>query len=330
MKNYKLYFLLILFIVCSTDTIFFGTNINRNFELLCISIIFFLLLLLMYFHFRKHPVLLKYDILIFLVAFSILISMLQAGRLFNGYSYIIQIICFLFGWAFSYYISVEDFQKVYRDVMRLIAIVSLLCYIFAPIIVKINFIPTLVNTSGLRFKYLIFSNVPYSSSSQRRLWGPFWEPGVFQAYLNIAIYFTLFYGGKYKVFDYIIFSLCALLTLSGAAFFPLAIFTIAYLISSHEKENMRKRIIILSSIFLFVYFYFDPKFNEMIFKVTGGFDSYSFTFRYYSIVVNIQEFIKYPIFGSTPQNLDHSRQIFIRDLTGSDYLSNTNTFFAIL
>ncbi len=324
----RIHFFLVLFVVMATDTVIFATNNDRRLQLLSSIILALLVMLFFILHFSRFKVLIKNDLYVLFVFLSIIVSMLLSGRLLNGYFYIFQIMCFAFGWLFSYKMSAESFADKYVVIMRTIAIVSLLGFFFTSAFMRIDLIPTITNTAGLEFKSFMLINIPLLSNLQRRIWGPFWEPGVFQAYLNMAFYFTLFYGKKYKLFDMVLFSITSLLTLSGAAFLPIMFFSFAYIVSNNtHKANKCVLVVLIISLIAFVLQ--SAIFDEMIFKFAGGVESHSFAFRYASIVVNIKEFLMNPLFGSTPENLDAARSIFMYNLVGSSYLSNTNTYFAV-
>jgi len=321
--------LLVLFIVYMTDTVIFATNFNSKFELLSHSIICIAAVCMFLYYVLKYKRFLKSDIYIFLSIISIIVSMLLAGRIF-GFSYIMQACCFIFGWMFSYKYSQEKFAYNYIRIMRVIAVVSLIGYILGNQIVNIDILPNITNSNGMDFKNLFLTNIPIEFNQRRRIWGPFWEPGVYQAYLMVAIYFSLYYKYKHRVFNVLLFAVTATLTLSGAMLIPLILFSLSYIVNKDKYLSSRKTkiIIVIGLIMITSFVLLNARFDEMLFKVTGGFESHSFAFRFSSIIVNIQEFIRHPIFGSTPENLDLSRSLFMYNLTGTSYLSNTNTLFA--
>ncbi|MEG3071866.1 MAG: hypothetical protein RQM92_14435 [Candidatus Syntrophopropionicum ammoniitolerans] len=157
--------------------------------------------------------------------------------------------------------------------------------------------------------------------------GPFREPGVFQAYLNIALYFSLFFKNKYRVFDSILFSVTALTTLSGAAFIPIVLIILAYLIAK-DDEQIKKSKIVFGIVIILISVLLSNYYNEMIYKVTGGFESNSFAHRYTSAVVSLKSFFGYPFFGAPPEIQDAARSQMLYSLTGQSGGGTTNTYLS--
>ena len=144
-------------------------------------------------------------------------------------------------------VGIEKFSRCYISIMRLIAIVSLLGYFFFQFFFALS-LPEISNANDFNFKTLFFTNLPCTPYLQNRNFGPFWEPGVYQAYLNIGLFFVLFFEDrKIRVFDAIIFSITIITTLSGAAFISMIMVYATFIFNtkSTKKESLAKVLIIV-------------------------------------------------------------------------------------
>lgn len=316
-----LLFFSVLFVVYLTDSLLFAT-INKSFFLMARRVlpIMIALVLLIRYHYIDKTVL--------FVCVSIFFSMLKAGRLSNGFFYYSQIGVLLFGYVYAKYHDFDSFIDMFIVIMRIIIVFSLIAFSLSRIISSIPFIPTITNSSGNRFKFLFFTNVPVTSWSYRRNWGPFWEPGVFQYYINLSILFSFFRRRKGWYIDIIIFLLADLTTLSGAAILPLPFILLAYILNDESiNENKRKFAIILSLVFFVFVLMSSGYFDEISAKITGmeG-DSNSRGYRLGSMIANLKAAITHPLFGASPEYQDSLRVDIIsqlNDITAKG--GNTNT-----
>ena len=292
----------VLFIVYATDSLLFATSDIPFFSYArrFLPIVFAIALL-----FRYHFI----DKTIIIVCASIFTSMILAGRTIYGFFYYSQIGVIIFGYAYSKYYDFEDFVSVYIVIMRIITIISIIAFLLSDLIRQITFIPVITNSANHSFRFLFFTNVPVSFSSSRRNWGPFWEPGVFQYYLNIAILFMVFRKPKYWYYDLILFVFADLTTLSGAAILPLPFILAAYYFDTRKQRKKKQMYIVVFSIALFVIVLMSTGyFDEIIYKVIRvGDESSSMGFRLGSMIANIKSAITHPLFGASPEYQDATR-----------------------
>lgn len=267
---------------------------------------------------------------IILVCISIVMSMVYVGRVFDGYSYITQIALLISAYYYAKYVSFEEFKECFIKWMRIIAIVSLIVFLLGDIIKTISFLPTIENANNYSYKTLFLTNIPISNSFSRRNWGPFWEPGTYQCYLNVALLFSVFSKYKFKTFDMVLFVITALTTMSGAAILPMPFIVLAYVFTSNQKGGEGKiAIVVFMCISIFIALE-SGVFDEVIYKVTGGVssDNNSIAFRLGSMIANIKAALKYPLFGASPEIQDQIRAEVMTTLIGAGYTGNVNTLFA--
>lgn len=264
------------------------------------------------------------DYVLVLVVLSMFFSMILHNG--NSYFYISAIALLYCAYACSKYISLEEFEEAYIKCMRLIAIISLIAFFLGGIIKSIGFIPTVTNTADNTYKTLFFTNIPVSDSLSRRNLGPFWEPGVYQYYLNIALIFTLHKESKTMSYDVILFIVTLLTTLSGAAILPLPFIFLAYVLNSKDRKNIKPYIYVIVFLFLGLLLLQTGMFDEIINKILGKEDDgLSRGFRIGSAVANIKMAIKYPFFGADPTLQGELRAETIQSLNGYATEGNTNT-----
>lgn len=264
---------------------------------------------------------------------SILVSMMLAGRITNGYSYISQIVLLLCAFYYTKMVKYEEFSDCFIKWMRIIAAFSLVCFVFGSAIRSLSIIPTVTNASYNTFKVLFLTNVPESASLARRNWGPFWEPGTFQFYLNLALLMSIFKeGNKHRLLDIGLFITVAFTTLSGAAILPIPFIFMAYLLNNEErmKNKSGKLVVAVAFLVVFLVSIYSGKFDEIFNKLFQvGADSSSMGFRLGSLLANIKAALTHPFFGAAPEVQDAMRTEMIYSLNEVRTNGNTNTVFAI-
>ena len=257
----KLYFFTFV-IIYLTDSLLFATNSNtlflycNRFGLIVIS------LLMLANSIRKSE---KIPIWLFGLSTSILISALLAGRISNGYSYYTMIAALWFGYLFASKYSLEQFSHCFCRIMRIIAIVSLVGWLFSETIRSMGDIPTITNTVGAQYKTLFLTNIPMLANRARRNMGPFWEAGAYQVYLSLALFMTMFIEKhKMKWVDAVLFIIAALTTLSGAALMPLLLIIAAYMF---DKRNLKSFALVMLLFGLVTVLFSTGTFDEITAKM---------------------------------------------------------------
>jgi hypothetical protein len=312
------------FIIFATDSFIVFSNEN-NTIMRVFQFIIIISIGLMFLHsMRIHSTIDRSIIGLVIVCACLFLGMIMTEDFTGGY--FLKIILFVFGYCFSKYVSIDTFVNLYIKCMKYIAAFSLIAYLFKDLIVKIPFIPIVSN--GLVDVYFVgLTNINVGNSFDIvRNWGPFWEPGVFQIYLIVALMLVLFYNKKVDNGKVLLFSITILTTFSTSGYISLAILYIAYVISSNTGKKPIKIVIVIGIIITFSIIYFTPDFYQLLF---GKFDknsssSISFISRWYSILGNISVFSKSPIYGVGPNNANiYLNEYLISKWVFSD-ISNTN------
>lgn len=249
-------------------------------------------------------------------------------RDFTG-GYFLKIILFIFGYYFYKSISIEAFVRCYIKCMKYITVFSLLVYIFQGLIVKIPFIPVIDN-GRVNVYFVGLTNI-YNGNQQgiNRNWGPFWEPGVFQIYLIIALMLVLFFTKKPNKKEAVLFSVGIITTFSTAGYIALVILYMAYILSAHKEGQFFKLSIGVISVIGLVIIYFEPSLNHLLLAKFNrqSYAAVSFSSRWYSIWGNINICLKNPLFGVGPSNINEYLKQYLATKSIFMETSNTNTIF---
>lgn len=153
----------------------------------------------------------------------------------------------------SFYISrkldYNLFVKVYVKVMVVIAIISLVCYFFNGIL---QILPSVELKDGVYQFYFIYNRMP---SAPTRNCGIFWEPGMYQGFLAMAI---LFVQNKIKlekidIIQLIILYITIVTTYSTTGYIVMVLLFSLLLIKKIRKNSIKILIflfLVLSAVFI--------------------------------------------------------------------------------
>lgn len=321
-KSFFLFFLSVLFVVYISDSLLFATsnirllNVLRRIVPLACAALFFLM--------AK-----RIGKLLLIMSISIVFSMLLNFETDSYLFYITQIGYFAFAYYYCKKTSFADFFSMLLFIIRIIAILSLFGYFFSGFLKSVGFLPTITNVSGHTFKTLFFTNVPVDrnfSSLSRRNWGPFWEPGTFQFYLNIGIICTLFSKNRFWIFDTVLFSFALLTTLSGASILSLPFIFAAFSVHNDHQKNKWKWLIILFVFVGLIVLLSSGRFAEVLNKVMGeSSESSSIGYRLGSLLGNLKATLHNPIFGVSSSYQQSLRAEATYSLNGVLYVGNVTT-----
>ncbi len=266
----------------------------------------------------------KFDLLPFFLSMSIAVTLMISRRIASGYFYYTMIASIWVAYLYARECTLEQFSYCFCKFMRIIAITSLICWALSGVISSLQFIPTVINTVGARYKTLILTSVPMRADVARRNMGPFWEPGAYQVYLNIALFFALFIEKKNnKLFDAVLFVGTCISTYSGAALIPAVMTIAAYAI---EKKQMRSFFMVVTIGAGMIFLYNGGFLGEVTDKLTNNAETNSIIYRWIGIEGAIKGFLENPLFGSSPQYNEYIKATLALKYLGSTYSSNANTY----
>jgi len=312
------------YVVYATDSLLIATNQNQ--QLLVFSQYFITLIAIFYLmaYFVKSAKISIAMLWLFEVVATLILSMLVNGDITGGYIFKISLL--IFGFFFTYFIEQERFIDFYIKLMRIIAVLSLIGLFFARAIMEMDIFPVVTNVSGINFTSLFFTNIPHYAYYIRNF-GSFWEPGVYQAYLFVALFFVLFCRNQLRKMDVLLFSLTIVSTFSTTGFFALATLLFGYIMSKQTNGKKSIKWLVLMVIVLIVlYVLFTEEASQVFFnKLRLGTDSPSFSSRWNAIWANIAIFLKHPLFGVGPNGMLREQVLYLKTVTQTGTFFNTNT-----
>lgn len=265
----------------------------------------------------------KFELLPFFLSMSVAVSLMLSKRISNGFFYYTMIASIWVAYLFARECTFEQFSYCFCKFMRIIAVVSLICWALSGVI-KAMPLPVITNTVGVKYKTLILTNVPMSDSLARRNMGPFWEPGAYQVYLNIALFLALFIEKKNnKLFDAALFVGTCVSTFSGAALIPAVMTIAAYAIEKKQMSSFFLVVIIGAGM---IYLYNGGFLGEVTDKLTNTAETNSIVYRWIGIEGAVKGFLENPLFGSSPQMNEYIKATLAYKYLGHYYSSNTNTY----
>jgi hypothetical protein len=171
---------------------------------------------------------------------------------------------------------------------------------------------------------LFITMVPVNAASRYRVYGPFWEPGTYQVYLNIALLFMLFFR-KIDMRKLIIFTAAVIATFSTTGYICMFITYVLYFVRiTNELKTWHVMLLLLLAVMMFFI-----TTNEYIWTtVMGKFEKgavgeSSLIIRFKNIQFYMNEWLKNPIFGtgvtSSYQNVvsNYSKNTIYKTYAGS-------------
>ena len=208
-------------------------------------------------------------------------------------------------WVIVCKVQMEKLINYYINFMLFISIFSLFCTLLRPLIISMDFIPTIASGS-YGTKQLFFTTVKMGSGNLffLRNQGPFWEPGVYQAYLNFAIVLLLFSGvnRKRSTTEVIILCVTVISTVSTTGYIVLSLIFGAKLLSNENTSSRNKALIIILGIGIIIIASNNEDINYLLFDKldTSSINNVSNATRIYSVTQNLNSILTNPVFGNAP------------------------------
>lgn len=324
--------LTIILIFVSSDTFFWGTN----------SVDFFravprygamLLCLIMLFMPRVVSLNVKY-----IFVFALLLIPYTLSYYFRECStnmFIIYLLYIFVGYFVSTRIAFDDFFEVFEKAIYFICVYSLVIEIIVYIIPSIRFVfPIVVNTANNSCVNFVFSGIGLENFGTPflRNRGIFWEPGVFQIYLNLALIIYLFYQKKFSLKRIVVYSLGVFITFSTAGYIVYALIMLTYFINSKDFISINKtyrRLFIFAFSVVFLAVFFSEIGNVLYGGIFAKFNmkNGSFLSRYNSIVADYYMVKSSPWIGVGMGSVDSLTEYYARLVLNVYASSNSNGIF---
>lgn len=210
---------------------------------------------------------------------------------------VVQIlVLFLVSTTYTFLEPEKNYQRIRYFVQAIIftSIISTILYLFIVLGISIPYTGTTLGTNTIWY----LENFTFDGRGffGIRNAGIFWEPGMYQIYLNFAIIYLLYSGTEWhkKLKKYLIaYLVIAIGTTYSTSGYVLCAALIVYYILAYRKVNLKKIVLIILGVILAIYA--APLIlNNINNKLSVG---NSFNYRYNDIYIGVKLILKHPIWG---------------------------------
>lgn len=304
-KELKMTALVFVLLFFSNDTYLFGTNSNEFMVALprylilgycAVNILFFIA--------NKKYVLHKKIIFIY---FILILTFLAVSVYHHDYfnRILIKVLYMTTGMLICMSYPLKDYAQAFLKCMTFFSaaaiFLTMIAYI-SPSIVKA--LPSMINTAGVRFYSIGFAGLDERSLNtwNIRTGGIFWEPGVFQMYLNMAILLELTLGNAKNKIRTVIYIIALFLTFSTTGFLAFGWMIATYALFGRDNSRSAvKNIVIFIALIIgaiavyFVVFY--TKLGTAVFGKLFDMKDGSTMVRLASVLINLEIIRDHPFAG---------------------------------
>lgn len=232
-------------------------------------------------------------------------------------------------------LSFKDYSKAFRNSILLISISSTVLWILSYLIPDLVLqLPQMENTAGAKFATIIFSGLDISTihSPMIRAYGIFWEPGVFQMFINLAILFELFVENRPRRLYLIVYCIALLSTFSTTGYIAFLWIVLIYILFGGKNTTISKAnrwfiiLPILSIILLQIIT--RTSIGQKVFGKANNIKEGTTMVRFASIFASISIAMAHPLTGVGMENVGTQMYIITKasDLYFGWTSQNTNTF----
>lgn len=316
----------------SKDTFFFGTNKSyaiTNIPILVMNVYICLELLRnikIKRSTREQTILLSG--IIFIIIYIMLViyhkELLQVAM--------VKLLCIVSAMFFTMHFSFDEYTEAFTRVMVFNAIAAIILEIIVYLLPAFAAIlPRMTNSAGVQICNIGFAGMASYELNAAfvRAFGIFWEPGVFQIYLNLAIIFELFRRHTINWKRITVLIIGVLITFSTSGYIITGWVMISYILLTKKNTISSKTIVmffilLVATVLVFVFVDLSYVSQTVFGKLTDE-ESGSTIARQASVFVNLQIFFDYPFTGIGMKSIQdefilRSGRMFIRSSR-----HNTNT-----
>ena len=322
--------LVFVLIFVSNDTYLFGTNANSFMleiprVLLGIFIVLEIILLV-----SKKKLNMN-----FLAIGIIMAGMLIGISMYHGDPVkliIIKCLCIFSALLLTLHYDFNEYAEAFTKVMVFNAVTALLLEVIVYLLPSVAYaLPRMLNTASVEITTIGFAGIDSRNLDAIfiRNSGIFWEPGVFQMYLNLAIIFELFRqkGIRWKY----VFILMAgvFITFSTTCFIVLIWIFVSYALLVKKEKVTGKTLLALTMLLVVLsisFFAIDyAQLLEIVFGKLSNSDSGSMIARSASVFVNLDIFFDHPFVGVGMSAINTEMVYRSALMYGRPTTHNTNT-----
>lgn len=230
---------------------------------------------------------------VFLLLFGVFNSIVINNRYLDLHQFIIFSIRIISLMIIVDKLSIFEFKKDLVSIMTILAVFSLFWY--SILLVFPNYILPFEVASHDPYFGSFYHIIGFTRSDHIRNAGIFWEPGVYQIYLNLAIAILFNEGQKYKKYKIkLVILLITLITTFSTGGFIILIITILFAITDN-KSNYRNKIRAFTVPLILCLTFIEIQTNTLSNKIINHSGSYAS--RHDDTLIGLGLFLKNPIIG---------------------------------
>lgn len=212
-------------------------------------------------HLIKNRFVIRKNEIVWVYIMSVFVLLPQLLYFDLALSYEYKVLQMYVGFIIATTMPFSTFKRIFIKLIYVCSIVSIAVWFLR--ISGFNNWSWLPMSGDGQYNTLFFTVIDNMGSPMRNP-GPFWEPGVFQMYINIALIFLLFSKEKVNRYQLIIFLFALFTTFSTTGFICFFIILLAYY-SRNDKFKLFHFVIGVVFILLCYYFITRSEVNELVF-----------------------------------------------------------------
>lgn len=314
-------------VVVSNDTYFWGTNsvdvflsIPRYGSIfLCI---FLLAKKIVYPHFHK-----KMQLLYFFIILIYLVSCIynKSTITITGIYAIYITLAFLISTRISFKKFFDSLEKIIYFISIFSLVIELILYCFPAFA---SLFPVMKNYAGVDIINFGFSGIlkMYINTPLKRNNGIFWEPGVFQIYINLSLAYCIFFKPQVVIKRIIVYGLMVFFTFSTTGYIAYLFLLIIYVKASKIRKTNKIILCVIFALLALATLFVDigsPLFLGVFGKLFDNKNGSTLA-RIASVIADIKIGLTHPFFGIGMNSVTEQTQIIAREELGVYVNSNTN------
>jgi len=245
---------------------------------------------------------------------------------------IIKCLCIFSAFLLTQHYSFEEYAEAFTRVMVFFAIMALLLEVIAYSMPGIaDSLPRMINTANVEIMTIGFAGfrVIDLGAIFIRSFGIFWEPGVFQIYLNIAIIYELFIRKATRWKNIVLLIAGVIITFSTTGYIALLWILLSYFLFEKKEKVTKKNIAAMAFLLLLIIAVFFISDYSMLYDAVFGKmtneESGSVIARSASVFVNLSIFWEHPLVGVGMDAINQEMVLRSMVMYSKSTTHNTNT-----
>ena len=277
-----------------------------------------------------------------LIMSTILVVLSALGNLDFRMGYLYLLVVLWVGYMLLWIAGADRIFDFFYKAMTVISVVSVVAFVFQKLFPQfVTLFPIIKNETGIQFRFLLVTNLDDTYGTFLRNWGPFREPGVFQAFVALSLMYGLYCKKESSLWSILFHILAIVTTFSTTGYIVLMLIIGATVVQKKEtmlNRELYKTILVICFLgALYLVFFTDVLYSSggmdyasVFGKIFSGGSNPAMGSRVASIWVNILMFLERPLFGGGLTFVDARFAELCSELYGTTGYHNTNTVFILL